>query len=262
MALTASTEPKSPTVGLFVTCLVDLFRPSVGFASVALLEAAGCQVVVPPGQTCCGQPAYNSGASETTAAFARNVIAAFEGCDYVVAPSGSCAAMIRLHYPELFPDDPDMKSRAAALSRKCWELVSFLADEMKYDGCIDGFDGVVSYHDGCSGLRELGIRDQPRRLLAEIPGLDLRELAAPDICCGFGGAFCVKYPPISQAMADNKIDDIAATGADIVLAGDLGCLMQIAGRLQRRGIPVQARHIAEVLAGMTDQPAIGEFKGS
>lgn len=253
-----TTATTQPTVGLFVTCLVDLFRPSVGFASVKLLEAAGCHVVVPPSQTCCGQPAYNSGASETAAGIARKVIAAFEDCEYVVAPSGSCAAMIRLHYPTLFDDDPVMKARADALADKCWELASFLGDEMKFDGFQNNFDGTVTYHDGCSGLRELGVRDQPRRLLGNIAGLDLRELAAPDICCGFGGAFCVKYPPISEAMADNKIDDIAATGADTVLAGDLGCLMQIAGRLQRRGIPVQARHVAEVLAGMADQPSIGE----
>lgn len=256
-----TTATFQPTVGLFVTCLVDLFRPSVGFASVALLEAAGCRVVVPPDQTCCGQPAYNSGASETAAGIARKVIAAFEDCDYVAAPSGSCAAMIRLHYPTLFPDDPDMRARADALADKCWELVSFLSDKMQYDSFQANFDRAVTYHDGCSGLRELGVRDQPRSLLANIAGLDLRELSTPDICCGFGGAFCVKYPPISEAMADNKIDDIAATGADTVLAGDLGCLMQIAGRLQRRNIPVQARHIAEVLAGMTDQPAIGETGG-
>jgi L-lactate dehydrogenase complex protein LldE len=253
-----TTATAQPTVGLFVTCLVDLFRPSVGFASIALLEAAGCRVVVPPSQICCGQPAYNSGASETAAQIARRVIAAFEDCDHVVAPSGSCAAMIRLHYPTLFPDDPDMRMRAESMAEKCWELVSFLCDKMKFNSFHKNFDGSVTYHDGCSGLRELGVRDQPRDQLGNIAGLDLRELAAPDICCGFGGAFCVKYPPISEAMADNKIDDIAATGADTVLAGDLGCLMQIAGRLQRRRIPVQARHIAEVLAGMTDQPAIGE----
>ncbi len=257
-----STHPASPTVGLFVTCLVDLFRPSVGFASVALLEAAGCRIVVPPAQTCCGQPAYNAGASETAAELARNVIVSFENCDYVVAPSGSCAAMIRLHYPRLFRDDPQMKFRADAVSRKCWELVSFLVDEMHFEGLLNDFDGDVTYHDGCSGLRELGIRDQPRDLMGKIAGLDLRELSAPDVCCGFGGAFCVKYPQISQAMADNKIDDITATGADTVLAGDLGCLMQIAGRLQRRGSPVRVRHIAEVLAGMTDHPAIGETKES
>lgn len=252
----------SPTVGLFVTCLVDLFRPSVGFASVALLEAAGCRVVVPTTQTCCGQPAYNAGASETAADIARDVITSFEDCDYVVAPSGSCAAMIRMHYPQLFSDDPDMRSRAERMSRKCWELVSFLVDEMKFDALFGSFDGGVTYHDGCSGLRELGVRDQPRALMGKIAGLELRELSAPDICCGFGGAFCVKYPPISEAMVDNKIDDIAATGAGTVLAGDLGCLMQIAGRLQRQGVPVQTRHIVEVLAGMTDQPAIGAPKES
>lgn len=248
----------TPTVGLFVTCLVDLFRPSIGFAAVSLLRDAGCRVVVPRGQTCCGQPAYNSGNRRAAAEIAHGVVAAFEDCDYVVAPSGSCAAMIRMHFPKLFPDDPTMKARADALAGRSWELVSFLVEIMGVERCSGRLEGSATYHDGCSGLWELGIGAQPRRLLAETAGLTLRELGEPDVCCGFGGTFCVKHPPISAAMADNKLADIAATGADTLLAGELGCLMQIAGRMHRKGMPVRARHVAEVLAGMADGPAIGE----
>jgi len=247
-----------PDIGLFVTCLVDLFRPVVGFAAVHLLEEAGCRVTAPDAQTCCGQPAYNAGARDLAAAIARDVIVAFEEFDYVVAPSGSCAAMLRRHFPELLADDPEMAPRARALADKSWELVSFLTDIRGIAPDAKEFDGVVAYHDGCSGLRELGVRDQPRRLLDAVPGLERRELAGADVCCGFGGAFCVKYPPISGAMVDDKATDIVASGADTVLAGELGCLMNIAGRLSRTGAPVRARHVAEVLAGMADGPAIGE----
>ena len=186
------------------------------------------------------------------------MIVAFEEFDYVVAPSGSCAAMLRRHFPELLADDPEMAPRARALADKSWELVSFLTDIRGIAPDAKEFDGVVAYHDGCSGLRELGVRDQPRRLLDAVPGLERRELAGADVCCGFGGAFCVKYPPISGAMVDDKATDIVASGADTVLAGELGCLMNIAGRLSRTGAPVRARHVAEVLAGMADGPAIGE----
>lgn len=250
--------PPRPRVGLFVTCLVDLFRPSVGFAAVQLLEDAGCVVEVPAGQTCCGQPAYNSGDRADASDLARRVIDLFAGYDYVVAPSGSCAAMIRVHYPALFADDPEMLGRANDLAGRTWELVSFLTDVVGLAGGRTGFAGTVTYHDSCSGLRELGIRTQPRRLLQGIGGLDLKELAQPEECCGFGGTFCVKYPEISEKMVTDKAHDIIATGADTVLAGDLGCLMNIAGRLRRMGSSVKARHVAEVLAGAAAGPAIGE----
>jgi L-lactate dehydrogenase complex protein LldE len=245
-------------VGLFVTCLVDLFRPTVGFAAVKLLEEAGCAVEVPRAQTCCGQPAYNSGDRADARAIAARVIAAFEPYDYVVAPSGSCAGMIREHYPALFTDDAPMQKRAQALAARTYELVSFLADVRGMTRVAARFEGTITYHDSCSGLRELGIKQQPRKLLATIEGLRLTELPGAEICCGFGGTFCVKYPAISDKIVSEKTADIAATGAGTLLAGDLGCLLNMAGKLKREGRPVAARHVAEVLAGMADGPAIGE----
>jgi L-lactate dehydrogenase complex protein LldE len=244
-------------VALFVTCLVDLYRPSVGFAAVKLLEAAGCAVTVPAAQSCCGQPGYNSGDRSSATAIARQVIQVFEGYNYVVVPSGSCAGMIKRHYPALFAADPAMLARAEALAAKTWELVSFLADIMQFTGAGARYDGVATYHDACSGLRELGVKEQPRRLLRAVEGLSLKEMAEPEICCGFGGTFCVKYPEISDRMVSDKAAAIAATGADILLAGDLGCLLNMSGKLWRRGGDVRARHVAEVLAGI-DGPAIGE----
>ncbi len=249
-----------PRIGLFVTCLVDLLRPGIGFAAVRLLEDAGCRVEVPV-QTCCGQPAFNSGDRGTTKDLARQAVAAFEPYDYVVVPSGSCGGMIRVHYPELFEDEPDTRARAMALAAKTHELVSFLTDVLKVRRVESVFDQTVTYHDSCSGLRELGIKRQPRALLATVGGLELRELPDAEVCCGFGGTFCVKYPAISNAMVEKKVRNIEATGAGTVLAGDLGCLLNMAGKLQRLGIPVKARHVAEVLAGMTDAPAIGEGRG-
>jgi len=247
-------------VGLFVTCLVDLFRPTVGFAAVKLLEEAGCTVEVPRAQTCCGQPAYNSGDRGDAKAIAARVIAAFEPYDYVVAPSGSCAGMIREHYPALFADDAAMRKPAQALAARTYELVSFLTDVRGVTGVAARFDGTITYHDSCSGLRELGVKQQPRKLLATVAGLRLAELPGAEICCGFGGTFCIKYPAISDKIVSEKTADIAATGAGTLLAGDLGCLLNMAGKLKREGRPIAARHVAEVLAGMTDGPAIGEAK--
>jgi L-lactate dehydrogenase complex protein LldE len=245
-------------VALLVTCLVDLFRPSVGFAAVNLLEDAGCDVAVPRAQTCCGQPAYNSGDKDDAKAIARQVIAAFAGYDYVVAPSGSCAGMVKVHYPELFADEPPMRERAEELAARTWELLSFLVDVRGVKSVTASCAQSVTYHDSCSGLRELGVKAQPRQLLASVDGLTLKELPGAEICCGFGGAFAVKYPEISGKMASDKIADIAATGADCVLAGDLGCLLQIAGKLSRAGSAVETRHVAEVLAGKTENvPPIG-----
>ena len=253
-------EENHPTVGLFVTCLVDLFRPTVGFAAVKLIEDAGCRVEVPTAQTCCGQPAYNSGDRGDARLIAQQVIAAFEPYDYVVAPSGSCAGMLKVHYPALFADDGDWSDRARALAGKVFEIVSFLVDVRGVERVDAAFAGTVTYHDSCSGLRELGIRDQPRRLLKSMTGLKLTELGDTATCCGFGGTFCVKYPDISNAIVEKKTAAIAASGAATVLAGDLGCLMNIAGKLKRQGIPVATRHVAEVLAGMTEAPPIGEAK--
>ena len=255
--------PAAPVrVGLFVTCLVDLFRPSVGFAAVKLLEAAGCAVEVPALQTCCGQPAYNSGDKASTKTIARQVIAAFDGFDYVVVPSGSCGGMIKEHYAELFADEPAMFQRVQHLAKRTYELVSFLSDVRGVDKVEARYQGVATYHDSCSGLRELGIKAQPRKLLGGVDGLTLTELPGAEICCGFGGTFCIKYPEISDKMVADKAADIAATGADTLLAGDLGCLLNMAGKLARLGKPVRVRHVAEVLAGMTDEtPPIGAPEG-
>ena len=249
-----------PRIGLFATCLVDLFRPTVGFAAVKLLEDAGCVVEV-PAQTCCGQPAYNSGDRATAQALARQVIATFEGFDFVVAPSGSCAGMIKQHYPSLFENDPDWRARANRLSAKTFELTSFLTDVLGVERVAARYAGTVTYHDACSGLRELGVKTQPRQLLATVEGLELRELEESEVCCGFGGTFCVKYPELSNRMVSDKAARILATGADTVLAGDLGCLLNIAGKLQRDGAAIKVRHVAEVLAGLTGVPAIGEPEG-
>lgn len=245
-----------PSVGLFVTCLADLFRPSVGFAAAKLIEDAGCQLSVPMAQTCCGQPAYNSGDRKDARALAEQAIEAFEGFDYVVAPSGSCAAMLKKHYPGLFKGDPKWEARAQTFSVKVHELVSFLTDVMKVDKVESDFAGTVTYHDSCSGLRELGIQAQPRKLLASLPGVTLKEMKNSDVCCGFGGTFCVKYPDISNAIVEKKTATIGETGADVLLAGDIGCLMNMAGKIRREGGRTQVRHVAEVLAGMTDAPPI------
>jgi len=244
-----------PRVALFVTCLVDLHRPSVGFAAIRLLELAGCQVEVPRAQTCCGQPAYNSGDRATTRDLAEGILDAFGGYDYVVVPSGSCGGMLKHHLPHLFDDDPNLRVRADELARRTFELVSFLTDVMGVERLpLTATVGKVTYHDSCSGLRELGIKQQPRTLLQTM-GATVVEMAEPEICCGFGGTFCVKYPEISVRMVADKVRDIVATGAETLLAGDLGCLLNIAGRLQREGHRVRVRHVAEVLAGMTDQVA-------
>ena len=248
-------------VGLFVTCLVDMFRPSIGFAAVKLLQDAGCTVEAPASQVCCGQPAYNSGDRADAKAVARCIVDAFEGFDYVVAPSGSCAGMIREHYPALFAGDMDYESRAKNLAARTYELVSFLVDVLQVKNVRARYDGTATYHDSCSGLRELGVKNQPRALLKSVAGLTLKELPGAETCCGFGGAFCVKYPEISNRMVADKIADAAKTGADTLLAGDLGCLLNMAGKATRAGADLKCRHVAEVLAGMTqDLPPIGQAK--
>ncbi len=254
-------DAPAPRVALLVTCLVDMFRPSVGFAALKLLERAGCRVEVPEAQTCCGQPAWNSGDRKGAQEIAKRVIEAFEGYDFVVVPSGSCGATVAKDYPQMFePGDP-WRARAEELAGRTHEIVSFLTDVMGVTGVDAKLDASVTYHDSCSGLRSLGIKDQPRALLASVEGLELRELDEANVCCGFGGTFCVKYPDISNRMVEEKTKRIADTGADLLLAGDLGCLMNMAGKMSREGRPTRARHVVEVLAGMTDGPAIGEKEG-
>ena len=252
------TNSQAKKIGLFVTCLVDLFRPSVGFASAKLLEDAGCIVEAPDKQVCCGQPAYNSGDNKHSRELAANVIREFETYDAVVVPSGSCAAMIKHHYPQLFSEDEEWHSRAVRLSKKTFELVSFLTDELGIKKVKAKFSTSVTYHDSCSGLRELGVHEQPRKLLESVAGLELKELPGSNVCCGFGGTFCVKYSDISDRMVSDKVSDIVDTGASTLLAGDLGCLLNIAGKISRNSIDVEVRHVAEVLADMDGIPAIGE----
>jgi L-lactate dehydrogenase complex protein LldE len=242
-------------VGLFVTCLVDLMRPRIGFAAIELLEAAGCEVYVPPTQTCCGQPGYNSGDREAARALAEKMLAEFEGCDYVVAPSGSCSGMIRTHYPELFADAPGLRGRVERLCARVHELTQFLVNVAKLDRVPGEFAGTVTYHDSCAGLREMGVKREPRALLASVRGLALREMDGCEQCCGFGGTFAVKFGEISGEIAERKCRDVEATGADAVVLGDLGCMLNIEGRLRRRGNErTKVLHVAEVLAGMTEAP--------
>lgn len=254
----AAPQNAAPTVALFVTCLVDMFRPSVGFATVKLLEDAGCRVEVPSAQTCCGQPAWNSGDAEGARVIARQAIAALEGYDHVVAPSGSCAGTIIKDYPLMFADEPLWRARAEALAARTHEIVSFLTDVLGVETVAASLNATATYHDSCSGLRALGVKAQPRRLLAGVEGLTLSEMPDSEVCCGFGGTFCVKYPDISNKMVEDKVAAIEASGADLLLAGDLGCLMNMAGKLKRQGKRVEARHVVEVLAGMTDAPPIAE----
>jgi L-lactate dehydrogenase complex protein LldE len=251
-------SPEGLRVALFVTCLADLFRPSVAFASIKLLERAGCQVTVPLQQTCCGQPAYNSGDYEATRPLAQKVIALLEPADYVVIPSGSCAGMISQHYPKVL--EGEWRDRALELAAKTFELTTFLNDIARIEPRRNKPNAKLSitYQDSCAGLRELDIREQPRQLLRDLCNLDVIELQQADVCCGFGGTFCAKMPEISGKMVNDKLEHVMATGAQIVTGGDLGCLLNIAGCAQREGKDIEVRHIAEVLCGDLDDPAIGQ----
>jgi L-lactate dehydrogenase complex protein LldE len=249
-------------VALFVTCLVDLFRPAVGFASVKLLEEAGCVVNVPLQQTCCGQPAYNSGDRETARDIARQVIAAFEPYPYIVAPSGSCAGMLAKHYNTLFDEDsePDWHLRAKNFSARVFELTSFLADVLGVDFTGRAYPRRITYHDSCSSIREMNVAAQPRRLLKSLDGISLCEMTEREVCCGFGGTFSVKYPDISNAIVSQKAARVVESKAEVLAGGDLGCLMNIAGKLSREGKAVEVRHIAEILAGALNEPGICQRK--
>ncbi|MEH6825767.1 MAG: (Fe-S)-binding protein [Motiliproteus sp.] len=241
-----------------------MFRPSVGFATVKLLQLAGCTVDVPDTQTCCGQPSYNSGDRHSTAEIARNVIDSFEGFEYVVGPSGSCIGMLH-QYPELFAADDPYRARAEQLAQRAYEITSFLTDILHLNALIAAHETSTTtrpnkkatYHDSCAGLRELGIKQQPRQLLGNVSGVELVEMEESETCCGFGGTFCIKYPDISNRMVSDKTANATACGAELLLGGDLGCLLNMAGKLQREGAKLEVRHIVEVLANMTNTPAIG-----
>lgn len=254
----SSKTTDSPQIGLFITCLVDLFRPNVGFAALELLERCGCQVKVPIKQTCCGQIAYNNGDINNSRLLAKLLINEFDGCDYIVAPSGSCIGMLKRHYPQLFTHEPAWQAKAQNFADRCYELVSFLTQVQGMTQVNTRFEQRVTYHDSCSGLRELGIQMQPRQLLNSVLGLTLIEMKATQECCGFGGTFCVKYSPISARLLADKVAHIQATGAQVVLAGDMGCLLNIAGYLKRLASSIKVYHVAEVLAGRANISAIGE----
>lgn len=236
-------------VGLFATCLIDLMRPEIGFSVIKLLEQAGYEVVVPPAQTCCGQPAYNSGERGVARDLAEKMLREFEQFDYVVVPSGSCGGMIRVHYGDLLRDDPELMSRYGRLRGRVFELTDFLVNVAKVELQPGAFKGPVTYHDSCSGLRELGVKAQPRALLAQ-RGVDVVEMKDCEHCCGFGGTFAVKYGDISTAIVDEKCANVHASGAGTVVLGDLGCMLNIEGRLRRTGdTSTRVLHIAQVLAG-------------
>ncbi len=243
---------------LFVTCLIDLFRPAAGFAAVKLLEEAGCDVAVPASQTCCGQPAYNSGDREAAKEIAQQVIAAFEHYPCIVVPSGSCAGMLCKHYPDLFDSEsePSWHARATAFAARVFELTSFLSDVLGVDFAGRAYPRRVTYHDSCSSFREMGVAAQPRKLLQSLDGIAFVEMSDREVCCGFGGTFSIKHPDISNAMVTQKVDRIAETKAEVLTGADLGCLMNIAGKLARKGNPIEVRHVAEILAGECQEPGL------
>jgi len=237
-------------VGLFVTCIVDLMRPEIGFSVLRLLERAGFQVCVPDQQTCCGQPGFNAGDTSAARSLALKFLDEFESFDYVVVPSGSCGGMIKVHFAELFAAEPATRARAEDLAARVFELADFLANVANVSSVPSDFMGRITYHDCCSGLRELGVAAQPRLLLSLVPGVTLCEMEQSRACCGFGGAFAAKFGDISTAIADEKILNISKSGADSVVMGDLGCMLHIEGRLRRRGdTRTRVLHLAQVLDG-------------
>jgi len=235
-------------ISLFVTCMVDQLFPKVGMAMAEVLERLGYQVDFPEGQTCCGQPAFNSGYRAEARTVARHFLDTFEGSETIVVPSGSCTAMVVHHFAELFSKQPETLARVQALERRVWEFSTFLTQAAGVEDVGARFDEVVTFHDGCHALRELGVKDAPRRLLSRVRGLELREMQPAEECCGFGGTFAVKFAELSGAMAQTKIEAIVRTGARTVVSLDPSCLMQIQGALSRAGSGIRTMHLAEVLA--------------
>ena len=236
-------------VSLFVTCIVDQLYPQVGVSVVRVLRRLGVAVDFPAGQTCCGQPLYNSGFTRQARQLAERVLHSFGLSQYVVVPSGSCAAMLRVFYLDLFAGDPEMGERAAQLAERVYEFSEFLVKVVGVTDLGAIYPAAATYHSGCHLLRELEVREEPVQLLEKVSGLDLTPLPQADTCCGFGGAFSIKYPHISAGMLEDKIDNIRATGADTLVSCDMSCLMHIGGGLSRQGDPVAIRHIAEILDG-------------
>lgn len=239
-------------VSFFATCLVDMFFPEVGLSAVALLEQHGARVDFPMAQTCCGQPAWNSGYKDETKAMALQYLKAFTDSEYIVTPSGSCAAMVRGFYPELFADQPTLQKEAEAVAARTYELSEFLVRVMGLRDLGAAFQGKVAYHASCHMTRELGVKQEPLQLLKRVKGVELCELERPDLCCGFGGSFAVRNSDTSVAMADDKLADVKASGAEVLVACDMGCLLHLGGRLRRRGDGLRVMHLAEVLVRKED----------
>jgi L-lactate dehydrogenase complex protein LldE len=237
-----------PGVSIFVTCVVDQLFPNIGMAMAEVLERLGYEIDFPEGQTCCGQPAFNTGYRDEARTVARHFLKVFRHAEYIVVPSGSCTSMIAHRYAELFAGEPEWLAEARRLEHRVWEFSKFLTEVVRVEDVGARCEKVVTFHDSCHGLRELGIKEGPRRLLSRVRGLTLREMDAAEECCGFGGTFSVKFPEISGGMARTKIDSIVRTGAEAVVSIDASCLMQIRGALSRAGIPVETMHLAEVLA--------------
>lgn len=236
---------------LFITCLSDIFYPGVGKSMVKVLEENGVELDFPEGQTCCGQPAYNSGYRSEARHAAEQMIRVFDGSEYVVTPSGSCAAMIRHYYPQMFEDDPDLKKMAIQLADKTYEFSEFMIKVLKVqqDQIRAELPGTATYHHSCHMMRGIGVKDEPLQLLGMVRGLTLKEIPYAEDCCGFGGTFSVKMSNISEAMVDEKVNHIVETGAEYLIGSDLGCLMNISGRLRRLGHEIKVMHVAQVLAG-------------
>lgn len=235
-------------VSIFVTCIVDQIFPSIGIAMTEVLERLGYEVEFLEQQTCCGQPAFNTGYRDEARIVARHFLDVFRDAEMIVVPSGSCTSMLTHHYVDLFSDDPAMLAAARALAPRVYEFSRFLLEVAGVDDVGARLDAVVTWHDSCHALRELGIRDGPRRLLERVRGLIVREMEASEECCGFGGTFSVKFPEVSGAMARTKIEAILQTDAQAVVSGDASCLMQIQGAIRRAGLGIRAMHLAEVLA--------------
>ncbi len=235
-------------VSLFVTCIVDQLFPRVGMAMAEVLERAGWQVDFPEAQTCCGQPAFNTGYRAEARQVARHFFDVFRDAEHIVVPSGSCASMITHHFTELFQKDAAARAAAQALAPRVREFSQFLIEVAAVEDVGARFEDIVTYHDSCHALRDLGIKDGPRRLLARVQGLELREMDKAEECCGFGGTFSVKFPEVSGGMVQTKIESILRTGARTVVSIDSSCLMQIQGALHRAGLPLRTMHLAEVLA--------------
>ena len=238
------------TVTLFIQCLVDGIYPQVGEAVVGIFRKLGVNLTCPTRQTCCGQPAFNAGYQGEARVAAKRFIEIFESAEAIVCASGSCVTMVRHHYPQLFADDAAWLQRAQEVAAKTFELTEYLVDIL---GVVDDlgahYTGVITYHDSCHLLRNLRIKEQPRSLLRKISGAEFVEMNDSDRCCGFGGSFSFKYADISAAMAEDKVHNIIASGADTVVGCDMGCLMNIQGMLSRRGADIKVMHIAQLLAG-------------